>query len=107
MFGLTMEQLALVSLAPVTALALLVIYLTRAGLRRVSGALLGGFFGGTLNLVLDIVAFYLGLWHYPSTHQAYAPLEFYVVSGLGYGAVLSLLGWRIDRRFGSHSVTFL
>jgi hypothetical protein len=104
MFGLTMDQLALLSLAPVTALALLVIYLTRAGPRRLSGALLGGFFGGLLNLVADLVAFSLGLWHYASTHPAYASPWFYVTAGLGYGAVASLIGWRIDRRFGRRGV---
>src|SRR5215469_8319041 len=104
MFGFTMDELALLSLAPVTVLALLVIYFTRAGLRRLSGALLGGFFGGVLNLLADLVAFSLGLWHYASTHPAYAPLWFYVTAGLAYGAVASLLGWRIDRRFGRRGV---
>ena len=104
MFGLTMDQLALLSLAPVTALALLVIYFTRAGLRRLSGALLGGIAGGLLNLGADLVAFALSLWHYASTHPAYASPWFYVTAGLGYGAVASLIGWRIDRRFGGRGV---
>jgi len=93
MFGLTMDQLALLSLVPVTALALLVISLTRPGLRRLSGALLGGIAGGLLNLVADLVAFSLGLWHYASTHPAIASPWFYVTAGLGYGAVASLIGW--------------
>jgi|SRR5215472_14011933 len=104
MFGLTLDQLALLSLAPATALALLVISFTRAGLRRVSAALLGGIAGGLLNLVADLGAFRLGLWHYASTHPAYAPPWFYVTAALGYGAVASLLGWRIDRRFGGRGV---
>jgi hypothetical protein len=104
MFGLTMDQLALLSLVPVAALALLVIYFTKASLRRVNGALLGGVAGGLLNLVADLVAFRLGLWHYASTHPAYASPWFYVTAALGYGAVASLLGWRIDRRFGRRGV---
>src|SRR5215469_16345204 len=104
MFGLTLDQLALLSLAPVTALALLVISFTRAGLRRFGAALLGGIAGGLLNLVADLVAFRLGLWHYASTHPSYAPPWFYVTAGIGYGAVVSLIGWRIDRRFGRRGV---
>ena len=104
MFGLTMDQFALISLAPVAALGLLVIYFTKARLWRVSAALLGGLFGGLLNLVADLVAFRLGLWHYASTHPAYASPWFYVTAGLGYGAVASLIGWRIDRRFGRRGV---
>src|SRR5215469_11031187 len=104
MYGLTMDQLALLSLAPVTVLALLVIYFTKASLRRVGAALLGGIAGGLLNLVADLVAFRLGLWHYASTHPAYAPPLFYVTAGLAYGAVASLIGWRIDRRFGRRGV---
>ena len=104
MFGLTMDQVALLSLAPVTALALLVIYFTKARLWRVSAALLGGIAGGLLNLVADLVAFRLGLWHYASTHPAYASPWFYVTAALGYGAVFSLIGWRIDRRFGRRGV---
>jgi len=104
MSGLTMDQLALLSLAPVAALALLVIYFTKASLRRVSAALLGGIAGGLLNLVADLVAYSLGLWHYASTHPAYASPWFYVTAGLGYGAVASLIGWRIDRRFGRRGV---
>ena len=104
MYGLTMDQLALLSLAPVTALALLAIYFTKATLRRVSGALLGGLAGGLLNLVADLVAFRLGLWHYASTHPACASPWFYVTAGLAYGAVASLIGWRIDRRFGQRGI---
>jgi hypothetical protein len=104
MFGLTMDQFALL-LAPVAAVALLlVIYFTRPGLRRLSGALIGGFFAGTLNMVLDSVAFYLGLWHYPFTHSAYGPLGFYIAAGLFYGAGMALIGWRINRRFGRRGV---
>src|SRR5215467_11002999 len=107
MFGLTLDQLALLSLALETALALLVIYFTKASLRRVSGALLGGIAGGLLNLGADLLASSLGLWHYASTHPAYAPLWFYVTAGLGYGPVASLIGWRIDRRFGRRGVLIL
>ena len=104
MFGLTMDQFALL-IAPVAALALLlVIYLTRPGPRRVSGALLGGLFAGTLNLVLDSAAFSLGLWRYPFTHAAFGPLGFYLAAGLFYGAGMALIGWRIDRRFGRRGV---
>src|SRR5215467_10744674 len=104
MFGLTMDQFALLSLAPVAALAGLLIYFTKARLWRVSGALLGGLAGGLLNVVADLLAFALGWWHYASAHPAYAPPWFYVTAGLGYGAVFSLLGWRIDRRFGRRGV---
>src|SRR5215472_9054070 len=100
MYGFTLDQIALLSLAPVTALAGLLIYFTRARLWRVSGALLGGIAGGLLNVVADLLAFALGWWHYASTHPAYAPPWFYVTAALAYGAVFSLLGWRIDRRFG-------
>src|SRR5215831_20684386 len=100
MSGLTIDQLALLSLALETALALLVIYFTKASLRRVGAALLGGVAGGLLNVVADLLAFALGWWHYASTHPAYAPPLYYVTAGLGYGAVFSLLGWRINRRFG-------
>jgi len=104
MSGLTIDQFALLSLAPVAAIALLVIYFAKASLRRVGAALLGGIAGGLLNVVADLLAFALGWWHYASTHPAYAPPWFYVTAGLGYGPVLALLGWRIDRRFGGRGV---
>lgn len=107
MFGLTMDQVALLSLAPVTALALLVIYFTKASLRRLSAALLGGIAGGLLNLGADLLAFRLGLWHYASTHPAYAPPWYYATAGLAYGPLLSLIGWRIDRRYGRRGVLIL
>src|SRR5215831_17959232 len=104
MSGLTIDQFALLSLAPVAAIALLVIYFAKASLRRVGAALLGGIAGGLLNVVADLLAFALGWWHYASTHPAYAPPWFYVTAGLGYGPVLSLIGWRIERRFGRRGV---
>src|SRR5215470_14465730 len=104
MSRLTMDQVALLELAPVATIAVLVIYFTRARLWRVSGALLGGIAGGLLNVVADLLAFALGWWHYASAHPAYAPPLFYVAAGLAYGAVFSLLGWRIDRHFGRQGV---
>jgi len=104
MFGLTMDQVALLAAFMAAALLLLVIYFTRPGVRRVSGALLGGIFTGMLNLALDSAAFALGLWHYPFPSAPYGPLGVYVAAGLFYGAGMALIGWRIDRRFGRRGV---
>jgi len=100
LFALTLDQVTWLA-ASISAVALLVIIgLTRPGLRRLFGALLGGLFFAALALVLDRVAFQLALWHYPFTHSASGPLGFYVAAGFFYGAGMALVGWRITRRFG-------
>lgn len=72
---------------------------TRANRRHVAAALAGGAAGGAVNIPLDIVAYSLGLWRYPDVTAPVGPLLYYLVSGLGDGA-LALIAWWLTRRFG-------
>src|SRR5262252_3770147 len=96
----------IVPLLTVSSILLLVVaYFTRPSPRRLIGALAGGLAFGTLNVVWDLAAHYAGWWYYPWTDAPYAPLPFYLVQGLFYGAaVTSLIGWRIQRRFGTRGL---
>jgi hypothetical protein len=104
MFSLTMDQFTWLAAGVSLVGLLVVVFLTRPGLRRLAGALLGGFFLAVLASVLDRVAFSLSLWRYPFTHSAFGPPGFYVAAGLFYGAGMALIGWRITRRFGRPGV---
>src|SRR4051794_25863911 len=84
---------------PGLALAVSVILL-RPTLRRVTGALVSGVVVAGLNLLVDVAAYHLGWWWYPTVPTSYGPPLFYVAAGLWYGAGVALIAWRLRRRFG-------
>jgi hypothetical protein len=75
-------------------------WFTRATIRRIIGALIGGLPLIPLVMFYDAIAASLGLWHYPAVTSGSAPLAWYISAALFYGAALGLVGWRVIRRFG-------
>ncbi len=92
----------LLILADCVAMALLgiTVYLTRATLRRVLGALIGGFTVTALMAGVDSLARERGWWSYPNVSTSYGLPLMYVAAALWYGAGVALIGWRLTRRFG-------
>jgi hypothetical protein len=86
-----------------------VIYFTRATLRRVGGAVVGGLIGGLLFIGIVVCGERFGWWHwqYPVPFTTGFAVLFYV------GTVISiiplyLITWRLARRFGGRglAITF-
>jgi hypothetical protein len=100
----SLDRLLGVSLAALSAILtlaffLLVAYLSRATARRVAGAIAVAALVAPMVLAVDLAASSAKLWRYLGVATAYAPIGFYLASGLGIGAV-SLVVWRLARRFG-------
>lgn len=95
---MTTQQLILVSGAYLIALCL-VIYFTRATVRRVAGALAGGAVVAWLALKIIALCEAFGWWHIPFlATPSFLPL-FYL--GLAIScAPIYLVTWRVVRRFG-------
>jgi hypothetical protein len=74
-------------------------YFTRATARRVLGALAGGVAVAVVGFGVEFVGQALGFWRYPSDESGRGPLLLYPLLILVF-AVLSLIGWRVMRRFG-------
>ena len=74
-------------------------YFTRATSRRVTGALIGGAAVGLVGVGVECLAHVAGWWRYPSVETPYGPPLMYPVVILLFAA-LSLIGWRVTRRFG-------
>jgi len=81
-----------------------VAYFTRAGWRRIIGALVAAAPLVPLVMFYDAVAAQMGWWRYPAVGAGAAPLAWYVASALGYGAAFGLVGWRTIRRWGSRGL---
>jgi len=82
-------------------------YLVRATRRRFLGALAGGLSVAVIGVGVELLFQTLGFWHYPSIEQRYGPPLMYPVVLLMWAAY-SLIGWRVQRRFGSRGeVVFL
>jgi len=92
----------LLIVADCVALVLLgiTVYLTRATLRRVVGALIGGSTVTLLMVGVDALARERGWWSYPNVSTLYGLPLMYVAAALWYGAGVALIGWRLTRRFG-------
>jgi hypothetical protein len=98
----SLDRLLGVSLAALSAILtlaffLLVAYLSRATARRVAGAIAVAALVAPMVLAVDLAASSAKLWRYLGVATAYAPIGFYLASGLGIGAV-SLVVWRLARR---------
>ena len=78
-------------------------YLTRAGQRRVFGAIAGGAAAAALNIAIDIGASAAQLWRYPGVSTPYAPLRYYSGALMGVAAI-ALVIWRLARRYGARGV---
>ena len=80
------------------------IYLARATRRRAAGALLAALVFTGLNVPWDWMAHEAGWWWYPGQAGSLAPLLVYLAQDLVWGGAFGLLGWRIERCFGSRSL---
>src|SRR6185436_54150 len=67
--------------------------------RRFAGALIGGIAVGLVGVGVERLAHAMGWWHYPFDETACGPPLMYPVVVFLFTA-LTLLGWRVTRRFG-------
>ena len=96
---MTMQQIFLLASCVYLAVLVATAYFTRATARRVLGALAGGVAVAVVGFGVEFVAQALGFWRYPSDESGRGPLLLYPLLILVF-AVLSLIGWRVMRRFG-------
>jgi hypothetical protein len=90
----------LVASVAITAIIFAVVaFLSRAGLRRIAGALVAAIPIIPMVMSYDWIASHFGWWHYPSVTSGNAPFAWYVAAALGYGAACGLVGWRVIRRW--------
>jgi hypothetical protein len=75
------------------------IFFTRATARRTLAALAGGVVVAVVGFGVEVVCQALGLWRYPADDTGYGPLAMYPALVLLFAA-LTLIGWRVVRRFG-------
>lgn len=102
-----MQQLLAIATCVYLVVFALTVYFTRATTRRALGAAAGGVAVAVVGFGVELVCQALGFWHYPSDDTGRGPLLMYPVLVLMF-AVLSLIGWRVVRRFGWRGeVTFL
>ena len=75
------------------------IYLTRATMRRVAGALSGGIVVAIVGVGIEATAHKFGWWRYPGVDSPYGPPLIYPCAMLML-ATVALIGWRVTRRLG-------
>jgi len=81
-------------------LVVVAIYFTRAAPKRVFGAIVAGSVATAIGIAFDVAGDAMGWWHYTIAGTAYGPPLMYVAVGLWYGVGVTLIGWRVIRRFG-------
>ena len=77
-----------------------VVYFTRAVPSRVFGAAIGGLVAMGVGIGFDALGDVMGWWHYTMSATAYTPPLLYLALWLWYGVAVTLIGWRVSRRFG-------
>ena len=97
---MTTQQIIWITLAYVVELAV-VIYFTRAIVRRVGGAVVGGAIAGLLCVGIVTLGESAGWWHwqYPAPFTVSFAVLFYVGTVISL-TPLYLVTWRVARRFG-------
>jgi len=93
------QQLLLVGMGVYLAYLCAAVHFTRASVRRVLGALVGGVVVAVFGFGVELVCQALGQWHYPSDDTGRGPLLMYPSLALLW-ATLALIGWRVMRRYG-------
>jgi hypothetical protein len=97
--GMNLQRLLLVATGVYLVFLCAAVYFTRATARRVLGALAGGVAVAVVGFGVEVLCQALGFWHYPSDDTGRGPLLMYPLLVLNWAA-LSLIGWRVVRRFG-------
>lgn len=77
-----------------------VVWLTRAGSKRATGALAGGVIAALFNIVWDGLARQQGWWTYPDTNHMLATLALALSVAFVFGGAAGLVGWRMMRAMG-------
>ncbi len=84
---------------------LAVLFFVRPGRVPTLAALLGGLLMAVLNLLADLLAYYLHLWHYTLPGLVlHLPLPFYIPAIFIYGGIGYLAIWLLWQRPGWHWV---
>lgn len=97
---LTPQQAILIGYFVAPAIFALCVYLTRAGMRRAAGGLVGVIAYSLVQYAWDRAAAITGWWSYPAYRSSLPmPVEIYLFSGLVFAGI-GLIGWRIARRYG-------
>ena len=94
---MTTRQLILVTCLYAVALVV-VVYFTRATLRRIAGALAGGAAVGCFGMGAVVVGNALGLWRVPIFWTTYFVALFYLGLAISCSPIY-LITWRVARRF--------
>src|SRR5262249_57144243 len=83
-------------------------WLTRAGARRLVGAVCSVVVFTALSAPIDTVGIRSGMWSYPTcVDPPHPPLTVYVGQALAFVGCLALIAWRVQRRFGVRGVARL
>jgi hypothetical protein len=95
-------------LAATLAVFCVVALVTRAGARRVAGAVCSALVFTALSARIDNLAARQGWWLYPScVSPSHPPLAVYLGQALLFVGTIALIGWRVQRRFGTRGVVML
>jgi hypothetical protein len=85
-----------------------VAWLTRAGARRLVGAVCSVIVFTALSAPIDTIGLRTGMWSYPScVDPPHPPLAVYVGQALAFVGCLALIAWRVQRRFSVRGVARL
>ncbi len=86
----------------------IVALLTRAGARRLAGAVCSVLLFTAISAPIDNFGARWGLWSYPScANPPHPPLAVYVGQAFVFVGTIALIGWRVQRRFGTRGVLWL
>jgi hypothetical protein len=98
----------LVYLVAMVALFWGVAWLTRAGARRVAGAVCSVLVFTAISAPIDNIGIDMGWWRYPSyANPPHPPLALYLGQAFEFVGTIALIGWRVQRRFGARGVAWL
>src|SRR5262245_33843571 len=82
--------------------------ISRAGPRRLAGAVCSVVVFTALSAPIDNFAIREGFWIYPScVDPPHPPLAAYVGQALEFVGTIALIGWRVQRRFGARGLLWM
>ena len=97
-----------VYLTATLAVFCVVALLTRAGARRLAGAVCSVLVFTAISEPIDSLGARWGLWSYPScVNPPHPPLAVYLGQAFVFVGTIALRGWRVQRRFGTRGVVWL